>query len=203
MVAKSQATAAWDPRNCDQVTLERVGAGSIRALLRICQTVDAARRWPSPASSPWTRREPQVRGYFLVSNGARGGTRTHTPVRTTRFKRAAFASYATRARPPRYRLAPRRYATTPAAVSTTTASPCDSTRRPLIRGPAVPADVGSCRRERMAVAPEDACAGRGWNRRRAPIRSQSFGASPRGPGERAPQPTSPCARPPPRSAAAD
>ena len=60
MVAKSQATAAWDRRNCDQVTLQRVGAGSIRALLRICQTVDAARRWPSPASSPWMRRYPQV-----------------------------------------------------------------------------------------------------------------------------------------------
>ena len=60
MVAKSQATAAWDRRNCDQVTSERVGAGSIRALLRICQTVDAARRWPSPASSPWMRRYPQV-----------------------------------------------------------------------------------------------------------------------------------------------
>ena len=48
------------PRNCDQVTSERVGAGSIPALSRICQTVDAARRWPSPASSPWTRRYRQV-----------------------------------------------------------------------------------------------------------------------------------------------
>ena len=56
MAAKSQATAAWDRRNCDQVTLEGVGAGSIPALLRICQTVEAARWWPSPASSPWTRR---------------------------------------------------------------------------------------------------------------------------------------------------
>ena len=27
MVAKSQATAAWDRRNCDQVTSERVGGG--------------------------------------------------------------------------------------------------------------------------------------------------------------------------------
>ena len=60
MVAKSQATAAWDRRNCDQVTSERVGAGSVPALLRICQTVDAARRWPSPLSSPWMRRYPQV-----------------------------------------------------------------------------------------------------------------------------------------------
>ena len=109
-----------------------------------------------------------------MSDGARGGTRTHTPVRTTRFKRAAFASYATRAHQPRYRLAPRRYATTSATVSTTTASPCNSTGRPLIRGPAVPADVGSCRRERMAVVPEGACADRGWNRRRAFIRSQSY-----------------------------
>ena len=48
MVAKSQATAAWDRRNCDQVTSERVGAGSIRAFFRICWTVDAARRWPEP-----------------------------------------------------------------------------------------------------------------------------------------------------------
>ena len=48
------------PRNCDQVTSARVGAGSIPALLRICQTVDAARRWPSLASSPWTRRYRQV-----------------------------------------------------------------------------------------------------------------------------------------------
>ena len=39
MLAKSQATAACDRRNCDQVTLERVGAGSIPALLRICQTL--------------------------------------------------------------------------------------------------------------------------------------------------------------------
>ena len=60
MVAKSQATAACDRNNCDQLTSERVGAGSIRALLRICHTVDAARRWPSPASSPWMRRYPQV-----------------------------------------------------------------------------------------------------------------------------------------------
>ena len=60
MAAKSQATAAWDRRNCDQVTLERVGAGSTPAFLRICQTVDAAIGWPSPASSPWTRRYPQV-----------------------------------------------------------------------------------------------------------------------------------------------
>ena len=49
MVAKSQATAAWDRRNSDQETLERVGAGSNSALLRICQTVDAAMVWPSPA----------------------------------------------------------------------------------------------------------------------------------------------------------
>ena len=42
MAAKSQATAAWDRPNCDQVTLGRVGAGSIPAVLRICQTVDAA-----------------------------------------------------------------------------------------------------------------------------------------------------------------
>ena len=36
------------------------GCGSIPAFFRICQTVDAARRWPSPASSPWMRRYPQV-----------------------------------------------------------------------------------------------------------------------------------------------
>ena len=32
------------------------GGGVDSGLLRICQTVDAARRWPSPASSPWMRR---------------------------------------------------------------------------------------------------------------------------------------------------
>ena len=36
-------------------------------------------------------------------DGARGGTRTHMSVRTARFKRAASASCATRARPSRYR----------------------------------------------------------------------------------------------------
>ena len=51
-----QPTAAWDHRNCDQVTADRSGAGSTAALLRICQTVEAARPWPSLASSPWTRR---------------------------------------------------------------------------------------------------------------------------------------------------
>ena len=34
MVAKSQATAACDRRNCDQVTADRTGAGSTAALLR-------------------------------------------------------------------------------------------------------------------------------------------------------------------------
>ena len=29
-------------------------------MLRICQTVDAARRWPSPASAPWMWRSPRV-----------------------------------------------------------------------------------------------------------------------------------------------
>ena len=44
----------------------------------------------------------KVRGYFLGSNGARGGTRTHKSVRTARFKRAASASCATRALLSRY-----------------------------------------------------------------------------------------------------
>ena len=42
------------------MVLERVGAGTTPALLRMCHTVEAARPWPSPASSPWMRRDPQV-----------------------------------------------------------------------------------------------------------------------------------------------
>ncbi|MBT8206715.1 MAG: hypothetical protein KJO18_00460 [Acidimicrobiia bacterium] len=44
MVAKSQATAAWERKNSDQVTDARSGAGSMPAVLRICQTVEAAMR---------------------------------------------------------------------------------------------------------------------------------------------------------------
>lgn len=57
---KSQATAAWQCKNCDQVTSDRCGAGSTPLDLRICHTVEDAIRWPRPASSPWMRRYPQV-----------------------------------------------------------------------------------------------------------------------------------------------
>ena len=40
MVKKSQATAAWECRNCDQVTSDRSGAGSMPLVLRICHTVE-------------------------------------------------------------------------------------------------------------------------------------------------------------------
>jgi len=47
---------AWDRRNCGQPGPSRRGAGSIPAVLRICQIVDGATVMPSPASSPWMRR---------------------------------------------------------------------------------------------------------------------------------------------------
>jgi hypothetical protein len=47
---------AWERRNSAQPGPSRRGAGSILALLRICQTVDAATDMPSLASSPWIRR---------------------------------------------------------------------------------------------------------------------------------------------------
>ena len=56
MVAKSHATAAWERSKSDQVTVERWGAGSMAAVLRICQIVEAAMRCPRPLSSPWMRR---------------------------------------------------------------------------------------------------------------------------------------------------
>jgi hypothetical protein len=51
---------AWAARNCFQAGLARRGAGLIPASCRICQTVDAAIRWPSLTSFPWTRRCPRV-----------------------------------------------------------------------------------------------------------------------------------------------
>ena len=55
-VKKSQATAACECRNWDQVTSDRCGAGSMPLVLRIFHTVEDAIRWPRPASSPWMRR---------------------------------------------------------------------------------------------------------------------------------------------------
>jgi hypothetical protein len=49
----------WDRRNSAQPGPSRRGAGSIPALLSICQTVDGATVMPRPASSPWIRRYPQ------------------------------------------------------------------------------------------------------------------------------------------------
>jgi len=63
MVAKSQATAACERSSCDHVVDVRVGAGSMPASLRICQTVDAPMVWPSPTSSPWIRRLCRADGY--------------------------------------------------------------------------------------------------------------------------------------------
>ena len=45
-VKKSQATAAWECKNCDQVTSDRSGAGSMPLALRMFHTVDEAIRWP-------------------------------------------------------------------------------------------------------------------------------------------------------------
>jgi len=59
-VKKSQATAAWECRNWDQVTSDRFGAGPMPLVLRIFHPVDEAMRWPRPTSSPWMRRYPQV-----------------------------------------------------------------------------------------------------------------------------------------------
>jgi hypothetical protein len=57
-VKKSQATIPppWARKNCRHVSDDRRGAGSIPDGCRIDQTVLAATRMPSPASSPWIRR---------------------------------------------------------------------------------------------------------------------------------------------------
>ena len=110
----------------------------------------------------------------MVSNGARGGTRTHTPVRTTRFKRVAFTSYATRAHRPRYR-----------SHSAGTQRPLQPCRQPppvcaTQHGGPSSAALQYPQVSVAAVAngwrssPKTPSAGRGWNRRRAPIRSQSY-----------------------------
>ena len=56
--SSARIPCAWDRRNSAQPGPSRRGAGSIPALLRICQTVDGATVMPSPASSPWIRRYP-------------------------------------------------------------------------------------------------------------------------------------------------
>jgi hypothetical protein len=43
---------AWASRNARQLCPDRLGAGSMPASLRICQTVDAAMVCPRPVSSP-------------------------------------------------------------------------------------------------------------------------------------------------------
>ncbi len=57
-VKKSQATIplAWARRNSLHVSDDRRGTGSMPACRKIDQTVLAAIRIPSPASSPWIRR---------------------------------------------------------------------------------------------------------------------------------------------------
>jgi len=47
-------------RNCTQLGPERLGAGSSPQQFRIDHTVEAPTRYPSPASSPWILRYPQV-----------------------------------------------------------------------------------------------------------------------------------------------
>jgi hypothetical protein len=42
MVKKSQATAAWECRNCDEVTSDRSGARSMPTDLRMLHTVEDA-----------------------------------------------------------------------------------------------------------------------------------------------------------------
>ena len=61
-VKKSQARIvwAWAVRNCCQLGPVRRGAGSTPARCRIFQTVLAAMGYPRRASSPCTRRCPQV-----------------------------------------------------------------------------------------------------------------------------------------------
>ena len=49
---------AWLRRNVAQLSEVRCGVGSVPALVRICQTVDAATLMPRTSSSPWMRRCP-------------------------------------------------------------------------------------------------------------------------------------------------
>ena len=63
---KSHATAAWECRNCDHVISDRSGDGLMPLSLRIRQTVEEARRWPRPTSSPCMRWWPQV-GFSAAS----------------------------------------------------------------------------------------------------------------------------------------
>jgi hypothetical protein len=62
-VKKSSARipCARDRSNSAQPGPSRRGAGSIPALLKIRQTADGATLMPSPASSPWIRRQPRTR----------------------------------------------------------------------------------------------------------------------------------------------
>src|SRR3954447_4026201 len=62
---KSQARIAWAwaHRNSAHDGPARRGEGSMSALCRMVQTVEAPIWWPSPASSPWMRRYPHV-GFF-------------------------------------------------------------------------------------------------------------------------------------------
>jgi hypothetical protein len=57
--SSARIPCAWDRRNSAQPGPSRRGAGSIPAPLRICQTVAGATAMPSPASSPWIRRQPR------------------------------------------------------------------------------------------------------------------------------------------------
>jgi hypothetical protein len=77
--AKSMARIAWARvvRNCFHVGPDRRGDGSRPVVLRIFHTVDAARTWPSPMSSPWMRRYPHP-GFSRASWSTRSRTGRRT-----------------------------------------------------------------------------------------------------------------------------
>ncbi len=75
--------AASRRRNSTQLDSSRRGAGSIPSRRRISQTVLAASETPSPTSSPWMRRYPQL-GFSRASRSTRSRTSTGVPGRPGR-----------------------------------------------------------------------------------------------------------------------
>jgi hypothetical protein len=75
-VKKSQAIMplACARKNAREVSDERRGAGSMSAFCRIVQTVLAARRTPSPASSPAIRGSRYLKGAGVVKDGVVDGS---------------------------------------------------------------------------------------------------------------------------------
>jgi hypothetical protein len=66
-VREVEARMVWAcaARNWRQVGPDRCSAGSIPAAFKIFHTVEAATGWPSPISSPWMRRQPNL-GFSLA-----------------------------------------------------------------------------------------------------------------------------------------